>query len=49
MNNKQKNIVDCLDKGFVRLVDSMGGDNAIVQAARVAMGKVQVRFLKIEG
>ena len=29
----------CLDKGFVRLVDSMGGDDAIVQAARVSYGK----------
>jgi len=29
----------CLDKGFVRLVDSMGGDNAIVQAARVSYGE----------
>ena len=31
--------IRCLDKGFVRLVDSMGGDNAIVQAARVSYGK----------
>ena len=31
--------IKCLDKGFVRLVDSMGGDNAIVQAARVSYGK----------
>jgi len=28
-----------LDKGFVRLIDSMGGDSAIVQAARVSYGK----------
>jgi thymidylate synthase (FAD) len=28
-----------LDKGFVRLVDYMGGDDAIVQAARVSYGK----------
>jgi thymidylate synthase (FAD) len=28
-----------LDKGFVRLVDSMGGDDAIVQAARVSYGQ----------
>jgi thymidylate synthase (FAD) len=28
-----------LDKGFVRLVDSMGDDSAIVQAARVSYGK----------
>ena len=31
--------IRCLDKGFVRLVDSMGGDDAIVQAARVSYGK----------
>lgn len=29
----------CLDKGFVRLVDVMGDDNSIVQAARVSYGK----------
>ena len=29
----------CLDKGFVRLVDCMGDDAAIVQAARVSYGK----------
>jgi len=29
----------CLDKGFVRLVDYMGGDASIVQAARVSYGK----------
>ena len=28
----------CLDHGFVRLVDYMGGDEAIVQAARVSYG-----------
>ena len=28
-----------LDRGFVRVVDYMGGDNAIVQAARVSYGK----------
>ena len=28
-----------LDHGFVRVVDYMGGDNAIVQAARVSYGK----------
>lgn len=31
--------IRCLDKGFIRLVDSMGGDDAIVQAARVSYGK----------
>jgi thymidylate synthase (FAD) len=29
----------CLDKGFIRLIDVMGGDEAIVQAARVSYGK----------
>jgi thymidylate synthase (FAD) len=29
----------CLDKGFVRLIDYMGGDESIVQAARVSYGK----------
>jgi thymidylate synthase (FAD) len=29
----------CLDKGFVRLLDVMGDDAAIVQAARVSYGK----------
>ena len=39
MNNTPKDAIKCLDKGFVRLVDSMGGDGAIVQAARVSYGK----------
>ena len=39
MNDIPKDAIKCLDKGFVRLVDSMGGDNAIVQAARVSYGK----------
>ncbi len=42
-NSKKSEIVDkefkCLDKGFVRLVDFMGDDEAIVQAARVSYGK----------
>lgn len=29
----------CLDDGFVRLVDYMGGDESIVQAARISYGK----------
>jgi len=29
----------CLDKGFVTLVDYMGGDESVVQAARVSYGK----------
>lgn len=42
MSEKKKNInkqYECLDKGFVRLVDYMGDDTAIVQAARVSYGK----------
>ncbi len=42
MSEKKKNInkqYECLDKGFVRLVDYMGDDSAIVQAARVSYGK----------
>lgn len=39
MSEVPKGAIKCLDKGFVRLVDSMGGDNAIVQAARVSYGK----------
>lgn len=31
--------IPCLDRGFIRLVDSMGGDDAIVQSARVSYGK----------
>lgn len=30
--------LECLDKGFVRLVDVMGDDSSIVQAARVSYG-----------
>jgi thymidylate synthase (FAD) len=33
-----KEAIPVLDKGFVRLVDSMGDDSAIVQAARVSYG-----------
>jgi thymidylate synthase (FAD) len=31
--------IDCLDKGFVRLVDWLGDDSRIVQAARVSYGQ----------
>ncbi len=31
--------ISVLDKGFVRLMDFMGGDIAVVQAARVSFGK----------
>ena len=39
MSKIPEDAIQCLDKGFVRLVDSMGGDDAIVQAARVSYGK----------
>lgn len=39
MENKLENEIKCLDKGFVRLVDVMGDDSSIVQAARVSYGK----------
>ena len=39
MIKEHMNRIACLDKGFVRLVDSMGGDDAIVQAARVSYGQ----------
>lgn len=38
-----------LDKGFVRLVESMGDDSAIVQAARVSYGKGTKSFSEDEG
>jgi thymidylate synthase (FAD) len=43
-NNPQLNEIlgkefKCLDHGFVRLIDYMGNDEAIVQAARVSYGK----------
>jgi len=31
-------LIECLDDGFIRLVDYMGGDQAVVQAARVSYG-----------
>lgn len=31
--------IPCLDQGFVRLVEVMGGDHSIVQAARVSYGR----------
>jgi thymidylate synthase (FAD) len=31
--------INCLDKGFVRLIDRLGDDSSIVQAARVSYGK----------
>ena len=32
-------LIECLDDGFVRLVDHMGDDSSIVRAARVSYGK----------
>ncbi len=39
MTKIPEDAIICLDKGFVRLVDSMGGDDAIVQSARVSYGQ----------
>jgi len=43
LNREAEEILDgevkCLNCGFVRLVDYMGGDESIVQAARVSYGK----------
>jgi len=41
--------IKVLDKGFVRLVDSMGSDSAIVQAARVSYGKGTKKVSEDEG
>jgi len=41
--------IPCLDKGFIRLVDSMGGDDAIVQAARVSYGKGTTKVSRDKG
>ena len=38
--NDQRQPVKVLDKGFVRLVDFMGGDQGVVDAARVSYGGV---------
>ena len=50
MSKIPEDAIQCLDKGFVRLVDSMGGDDAIVQAARVSYGKgtSKVSLLKLK-
>ena len=41
--------IQCLDHGFVRLVDYMGSDEAIVQAARVSYGKGTKRVREDRG
>ncbi len=39
----------CLDHGFVRLIDYMGSDESIVQAARVSYGKGTKKLLEDRG
>ncbi len=41
--------IRCLDKGFIRLVDYMGSDDAIVQAARVSYGKGTTKVSRDKG
>ncbi len=41
--------IDCLENGFVRLVDFMGNDAAIVQAARVSYGAGTKRLREDRG
>ena len=41
--------IACLDKGFVRLVDVMGDDHSIVQAARVSCGEGTKRLTEDRG
>ncbi len=41
--------IPCLDYGFVRLVDVMGDDSSIVQAARVSYGKGTKSILEDRG
>ena len=41
--------IPCLDKGFIRLVDSMGNDSAIVQAARVSYGRGTTKVTRDKG
>ena len=36
--------INVLDKGFVRLIDHMGSDLSVVNAARVSFGKVKASF-----
>ena len=41
MNNK---IIEVLDKGYIRLVDALGHDLSIVNAARVSYDKESLEF-----
>lgn len=45
----EKHHIKLLDKGFVSLVDSMGDDTSIVQAARVSYGKGTKKVSEDEG
>ncbi|MBI2346031.1 MAG: FAD-dependent thymidylate synthase, partial [Deltaproteobacteria bacterium] len=38
-SQNNEDLIRCLDHGFVRLVEAMGDDKSIVQAARVSYGK----------
>ena len=40
--------IKVLDKGFIRVVDYMGNDDSIVQAARVSYGKGTKKSQKIK-
>ena len=40
-------VISVLDHGFVRVIDYMGDDTSIVQAARVSYGKGTKKFQQI--
>ena len=40
---KPINLVDVLDKGYVRLVDNMGSDLSVVNAAELLLQKKKIR------
>lgn len=44
MEHRMHSVIPVLDQGFVRVVDYMGDDAAIVQAARVSYGKGTKKF-----
>ncbi|GIS47649.1 MAG: hypothetical protein Ct9H90mP20_3190 [Candidatus Neomarinimicrobiota bacterium] len=46
MNELPKDAIKCPLQRFCPLVDSMGGDDAIVQSARVSYGKGRARCHK---
>ena len=37
--------IKALDHGFIRVIDYMGDDSAIVQAARVSYGKIRASLI----